>query len=240
MKFDPPLVSGRLIKRYKRFLADVELDSGEMITASCPNTGSMSGLVAPGNRVWLSVSDSPKRKYAHAWQLVKCADIPGNPLVGINTHLPNRLVETAIRQNKILPLSGYARLRREVPYGTNSRIDLLLEDDHKPPCYVEIKNVTFLRQPGLAEFPDTKTARGAKHLNELSQVAKQGARAVMFYLIQRDDAERFCLAGDVDPAYQNAYIKACESGVETLAWSCKIDPAGVTLDKPVKIEAEKR
>lgn len=239
MQFDPPLVAGRLIRRYKRFLADVELDSGQTVTASCPNTGSMAGLTRPGNRVWLSLSDNPKRKYAHAWQLVECSDIAEKPLVGINTHLPNRLVEAAINAGTITPLAGYSTLRREIRYGTNSRIDLLLEDSHRPPCYIEIKSVTYLRQPGLAEFPDAKTARGAKHLAELARMAEKGARAVLFYLIQRDDADRFCLARDIDPDYQTAYIKARKSGVETLAWSCKIDPNAIVLNKRVTIETEK-
>lgn len=237
-KFNPPLVTGKLIKRYKRFLTDVELTDGRTITASCPNTGSMSGLLNPGNRVWLSVSDNPKRKYQHTWELLECGDLPEKPMVGINTHLPNKLVAAAIEAGKIPQLSQYTSLRREVKYGENSRIDLFLESNDKPPCYVEIKNVTFLRQPGLAEFPDTTTARGTKHLGELSNMVKQGFRAVMFYLVQRDDAQRFSLASDVDPAYFNAYNKARAAGVETLVWSCKIDETGIELDAPLPVEIE--
>lgn len=238
MKFEPPLVEGILIKRYKRFLTDVELTDGRIITASCPNTGSMSGLLNPGNRVWLSVSDNPKRKYQHTWEMLECSDLPEKPIVGINTHLPNKLVAAAIEAGQIPQLLGYSSLRREVKYGENSRIDLFLESEDKPPCYVEIKNVTFLRQQGLAEFPDTTTARGTKHLGELSNMVAQGFRAVMFYLVQRDDAQRFSLASDVDPAYFKAYNKARTTGVETLAWSCKIDETGIELDAPLPVEIE--
>ena len=240
MKFEHPLVEGTLIKRYKRFLTDVKLADGSIITASCPNTGSMAGLLNPGNRVWLSVSDNPKRKYQHTWEMLECNNLTGNPMVGINTHLPNKLVAAAIEAGQIPKLAGYTSLRREVKYGENSRIDLFLESKDKPPCYVEIKNVTFLRQPGLAEFPDTTTARGAKHLRELSQMVADGHRAVMFYLVQRGDARRFSLAGDVDPTYFNAYTKARAAGVETLAWSCTMDKTGIELDKELPVEIEQR
>ena len=240
MKFDTPLVEGTLIKRYKRFLTDVTLADGSVITASCPNTGSMSGLLNPGNRVWLSTNDNPKRKYRHTWEMLECDDLPDKPIVGINTHLPNKLVADAIETGKIPELNGYDTLRREVKYGENSRIDLFLESKDKPPCYVEIKNVTFLRHAGLAEFPDTVTARGTKHLGELSNMVAQGFRSVMFYLVQRGDARRFSLASDVDPAYFNAYNKAKAAGVETIAWSCTLDETGIELDKalPVEIEAK--
>jgi len=238
MKFERPLVKGTLIKRYKRFLTDVKLDTGEIITASCPNTGSMSGLLEPGNKVWLSVSDNPKRKYRHTWEMLECSDLPGNPIVGINTHLPNKLVAEALSSDLIPQLRGYSSLRREVKYGENSRIDLFLESKNKPPCYVEIKNVTLLRRPGLAEFPDTTTARGTKHLLELTNMVKQGARAVMFYLVQRGDAQCFSLASDVDPAYFNAYTIARAAGVETIAWSCKLNETEIKLDAALPVEID--
>ena len=238
MKFERPLVTGTLIKRYKRFLTDVKLDNGEIITASCPNTGSMSGLLNPGNKVWLSVNDNPKRKYRHTWEMLQCLDLPDKPIVGINTHLPNKLVAAAIERQLVPELCGYSSLRREVKYGVNSRIDLFLESKDKPSCYVEIKNVTFLRTPGLAEFPDTTTARGTKHLGELTNMVKQGHRAVMFYLIQRDDARRFSLASDVDPAYFSAYTIARAAGVETIAWSCKLDETQIKLERPLPVEIE--
>ncbi len=236
MKFAPPLLQGTLIRRYKRFLTDVELADGKIITASCPNTGSMAGLLTPGNRVWLSVSDNPKRKYQHTWEMLECSDLPEKPMVGINTHLPNKLVAGAIEAGKIPELAGYSSLRREVKYGENSRIDLFLESKDKPPCYVEIKNVTLLRQPGLAEFPDAVTARGRKHLGELSNMVADGYRAVMFYLVQRTDAQRFSLASDIDPAYFKAYNEARAAGVETLVWCCQLDKSGIELDTPLPVE----
>ena len=168
MRFKTPLIRGRLIKRYKRFLADVTLDTGTVITATCSNTGSMLGLVVPDAAVWLSESDSPTRKYRHTWEMVENDLGKGPMMVGINTSHPNRIVEDAIQAGGIKALGGYAGLRREVKYGINSRIDLLLEDTAKGLCYVEVKNVHLSRKHGLAEFPDSVTERGAKHLDELS------------------------------------------------------------------------
>lgn len=236
MEFDPALIEGRLVRRYKRFLADIELADGRLITASCPNTGSMAGLLDEGNRVWVSYSDSKTRKYAHTWQIVECSRLAHAPRVGINTHLPNALVAAALEAGAIEPLEGYDTVRREVKYGDNSRIDLLLEGAGRRPCYVEIKNVTLSRAPPLAEFPDTRTARGTKHLKELANMVGNGARAVMFYLVQRDDAETFKLAGDIDPAYFDAYNEASEGGVETLAWACKVAPTGISLARQIPIE----
>ena len=185
MRFPSALERGRLLQRYKRFLADVALDSGETVTASCPNTGSMLGLTAPGSRVWLSRSDSQTRKYAHTWEMVE-ADLGHGPaLVGINTGHPNKLVAEAIASSRIKTLTGYQTLRREVRYGEASRIDILLEDARKGRCYVEVKNVHLMRQAGLAEFPDCVTERGAKHLRELAAMAAEGHRSVMVFLIQR-------------------------------------------------------
>jgi sugar fermentation stimulation protein A len=235
MRFPSPLARGRLLRRYKRFLADVRLDSGELITANCPNTGAMVGLTAPGAIVWLSKSDSPKRKYAYTWEMVE-ADLGGGPtLVGINTGQPNRVVAEAIADGRIKKLSGYGSLRREVQYGEASRIDILLEDARKGACYVEIKNVHLMRGAGLAEFPDCVTERGAKHLRELSQMVAQGHRAVMLYLIQRRDAERFTLARDFDPGYAEAFKLARKAGVEALAFRCRMSPEEIVLDAPVRI-----
>ncbi len=217
MQFETPLVRGRLIKRYKRFLADVELDNRETVTATCPNTGSMKGLTEPGSRVWLSTSDSPTRKYRHTWEMVEHDLGKGPTIVGINTNHPNRLVAGAIESGKLAPLKGYGSLRREVKYGSeNSRIDILLEDARKAPCYVEIKNVHMMRKSGLAEFPDSVTERGAKHLRELTEMVRQGHRAVMIFLIQRDDATRITLARDIDPkSVSSTFIKsASETGPE--------------------------
>jgi sugar fermentation stimulation protein A len=233
MKFVTPLIRGRLIRRYKRFLADVVLDDGREVTATCPNTGSMIGLTAPGSVVWLSLSDSPTRKYPHTWELVE-ADLGAGPaIVGINTNHPNRIVSEAIASGTILELSGYATLRREVKYGLSSRIDILLESPSKPLCYVEIKNVHLSRKLGLAEFPDSVTERGVKHLVELSAMVAAGHRAVMLYLIQRADAERFAFAQDIDPCYVAAYEAARSAGVEALAYGCDVKPEGIEIIRPV-------
>ncbi|AXS41115.1 DNA/RNA nuclease SfsA [Breoghania sp. L-A4] len=227
----PPLVSGRLIKRYKRFLADVTLDSGEIITAHCANPGSMLGLKTPGSRVWLSVSDNPKRKLKYSWELVEV----GGVLVGVSTAHPNALVEEAILEGTISELSGYATLRREVTYGKNSRIDILLEDDARPKAYVEVKNVNLVREAGLAEFPDAVTLRGAKHLAELGDMVEQGHRAVMVYLVQYPGCERFSLSRDIDPAYGAAFDQARARGVEALAYVCDITQDAIRPARAIEI-----
>lgn len=233
MKFPTPLIRGRLMKRYKRFLADVSLDTGELVTATCPNTGSMMGLAVPDAVVWLSESASPTRKYPHTWELVE-ADLGRGPtLVGINTSHPNRLVSEAITAGQIPELSGYATLRREVKYGLASRIDILLEDSKKGLAYVEIKNVHLSREAGLAEFPDSVTERGVKHLVELSAMVAAGHRAVMLYLIQRADADEFALAGDIDPRYAEAFADARAAGVEAIAYACHLTPEEITLARAV-------
>lgn len=226
---------GRLVRRYKRFLADVILEGGEAVTASCPNTGSLLGLAEPGAVVWLSASDSPTRKYRHTWELVE-ANLAGRPvLVGINTGHPNRLVAEAIAAQQLKPLLGYAQLRREVKYGLASRIDLLLEGPKRGTCYVEIKNVHMMRRPGLAEFPDSVTARGTRHLAELSAMVAAGHRAVMLFLIQRGDASRLALARDIDPGYCAAFDAARSAGVEMLAYRCRMSPDAISIDQPVRV-----
>ncbi len=235
---DKPLLRGTLIKRYKRFLTDVTLDTGEIVTATCPNTGSMMGLLDPGNPVWLSVSDSPTRKYKHTWEMVEALNAGGGKArVGLNTGLPNKLVEEAITAGRIPELAGYGTLKREQKYGKNSRIDLLLSDDDKPSCYVEVKNVTLSRTAGLAEFPDAVTSRGAKHLDELADMVRDGHRAVMVYLIQRSDAECFSLARDIDPFYFETWTKATKSGVESIAMACTMGDDAISCDTSVEIES---
>jgi sugar fermentation stimulation protein A len=222
MNFANPLVPGKLIQRYKRFLADVLISGGVTVTASCPNTGSMLGLTTPGSTVWLSENDSPTRKYRH--------------LVGINTGRPNALVAEAIGSGTMPELAGYASLRREVKYGENSRIDLLLENAPDPrPCYVEVKNVHLMREAGLGEFPDCKTERGAKHLRELSAMVAAGHRAVMIFLVQRGDAERFKLASDIDPMYAAAFQTALAAGVEMLCYRCRMSPTGISVESRIDI-----
>jgi len=239
MQFPAPLVPGRLIRRYKRFLSDVELPDGAVVTAHCPNPGSMIGLAKPGMAVWLSRSDNPARKLPWSWELVAPDGADQGLLVGVNTGRPNALVAAAIEDGAIPELAGYRRLRREVGYGTGSRIDLLLDlpdppaggPQVRPPCYVEIKSVTLKRGASSAEFPDAVTARGAKHLEELSTVAGQGARAVLFFLVQRRDCAELAIAADIDPAYARGFVAAVAAGVEILAYDCDISPAAIRLGR---------
>ena len=221
--------------RYKRFLADITLESGAEIVAHCANPGSMMGLAEPGSEVWLSPNTNPKAKLDWRWELVRV----GGDLVCINTAHANRVGEEAIGAGEIPELAGYASLRREVKYGQNSRIDILLEDDARPPCYVEIKSVTLRRpdgaHPGAAEFPDSVTKRGAKHLAELADMVDSGARAAMLYLVQRGDCDHFRLAADIDPAYAAAMTDARARGVEALCYECGVTPRGIEIARPMKI-----
>jgi sugar fermentation stimulation protein A len=237
MRFLVTLVPATLVRRYKRFLADVRLPGGEEITAHVANPGAMTGLAAPGARVWLSKSDNPKRKLPWSWELVE-VDFGGGPeLVGVNTGHPNGIIAEALAAGLIPELAGYASARREVRYGKNSRVDVLLEDVNRPPCYVEIKNVHLMRRQGLAEFPDAVTARGAKHLDELAAMVAAGCRAVMLFLIQIGSAERFALAADIDPTYARAFARARAAGVEAIAYRCAITADGIDFAHAVPIEA---
>jgi sugar fermentation stimulation protein A len=235
MRFTRPLIAATLIRRYKRFLADVALPSGETVTVHCANPGSMIGLAAPGARVWLSSSDNPKRKLGHSWELVEVDLGSGAELVGINTTNPNALATEAIAAGLIPELAGYRSVRREVKYGTNSRVDFLLEEPGRPPCFLEIKNVHLMRQRGLAEFPDAATKRGAKHLVELAHMAAAGARAVMLFLVQIASAERFALARDIDPAYGAQFDLARAQGVEALARRCRLTRDGIEVAEAIAI-----
>lgn len=230
MRFPTPLTRGRLLRRYKRFLADIELDSGEEIVAHCANPGSMMGLAEPGSEVWLSRNTNPKAKLDWRWELVRTA---GGHLVCINTAHPNRVGEEAVAAGAIPELAGYGSLRREVKYGVSSRIDILLEDPARPPCYVEIKSVTLRRpdgaHPTAAEFPDAVTKRGAKHLAELADMVDSGARAVMLYLVQRNDCDHFRVAADIDPGYATAMAEARRRGVEALCRQCDVTQHGIEI-----------
>ena len=226
------MVSATLVKRYKRFLSDHRLESGEVITASCPNTGTMLGLTTPGSATWLVHAPSPTRKYDYRWELIE----DEGTWVGINTGRPNALVEEAIRAGVITELAGYADLRREVKYGTNSRIDLLLEDPGRPQAFVEVKNCHLRRQAGLAEFPDSITTRGAKHLDELAAQVALGHRAVMVFCVQRADCDHFDVAADIDPGYAAAFQRARAAGVEALAYVCHVSAETIALTHSIPIK----
>lgn len=235
MKFPDPLVRATLIKRYKRFLSDHRLADGSTVTAHCANTGAMLGLTAPGAETWLSPARNPERKLRYSWEMVRAA--PGaRGLVGIHTAHPNHIVAEAVAAGRVAELDGYPSLRREVRYGKNSRIDLLLEAPDAPPCYVEIKNVHYCRLSGLAEFPDSVTQRGTKHLRELAAMAENGSRAVMLYLVQRADCRALTLAGDIDPDYAAAFLEARASGVEALSYDCRLSRQEITLARPLPVE----
>jgi len=231
MKFQTKLLSGTLVKRYKRFLADVELESGEKITVHCPNSGSMKSCANPGWQVLLSRSENPKRKYPYTWEMVH----NGKCWIGINTGIPNTIVAEAITQGKIKNLSGYENLTREVKYGENSRIDILLSiGDEK--CYVEVKNVTLVEEDGNYYFPDSVTERGTKHLFELTEMVNQGHRSVMFYVIQRSDGNIFKPAAHIDTKYTKALQEARTNGVEIMVYQAFVSPESITITHEIPFD----
>jgi sugar fermentation stimulation protein A len=233
MRWPAPLIPGRLVRRYKRFLADVVLDGAGEVTVHCPNPGRMVGLDAPGTRVWVSRATNPARALSLTLELVE-AD---GSLVGINTIHPNRLVEEAIVAGSIPELQDYAVIRREVPYDERCRIDLLLQHDGRPDCFVEVKNVHLKRTAG-AEFPDAVTVRGAKHLGALARQVAAGARAVVVYVVQRTDCADFRIAADIDPVYGAGFRAALEAGVEAACYACEVSLDGVRLARPLPILAD--
>jgi sugar fermentation stimulation protein A len=229
MRFQTELIPAVLIRRYKRFLANCRLEDGREVTAHVANPGSMLGLADEGQRIWLEPNDDPKKKLKFAWRLV---DHSGGHFTGVDTGVPNRVLKTALMAQEVQGLPPYDLVRPEVKYGENSRIDFLLSGSEGD-TYVEVKSVTLSRQPGLAEFPDSVTARGAKHLDELANMVAQGHRAVMLYLVQRTDCDRVALAADIDPAYAAAFETARKVGVGVLALRCNLTPEGVTLDREI-------
>jgi sugar fermentation stimulation protein A len=235
MRFGSALIPATLARRYKRFLADVVLEDGDMLTVHVANPGAMTGLDRSFSKVWLSDSQNPMRKLSHTWELVEVDLGSGLELVGVNTALPNALVADIIETGLIPQLQGYTSVQREVKYGTNSRVDFMLEGPGRRPCYVEVKNVHLMRKPRLAEFPDSVTARGAKHLDELATVAIRGDRAVQLYIIQIPSADRFTVARDIDPVYAKAFDRARLSGVEMLAWRCAVTVEGIEIVAPVPV-----
>jgi len=218
-----PLIPGRLVRRYKRFLADVTLEDGTTVTAHCANTGSMLGCDRPGSRVLLSEANNPARKLRYTWELVRV----GRAWVGINTARANGIVAEAVQAGQIPELTGHTDLRREVPYGKNSRIDILLTGGPGP-TYVEVKNTT-LAEGGTARFPDAVTERGRKHMEELARVVRGGAKAAVVFLVHRSDARRFCPADDIDPAYGKALRRAATAGVMVLPYGASAGAEGVRV-----------
>lgn len=236
MRFASELIPATLLRRYKRFLADVETADGRTMTVHVANPGAMIGLQATGARVWLSKSPNAARKLPYSWELIEADFGGGSELVGVNTAHPNTIVAEALAAGALPQLAGYDSVRREVKYGKASRIDFLLEHPGRPPCYLEVKNVHLMRRHGLAEFPDSVTARGARHLDELAAMVASGARAVMLYVIQIGSATSLALARDIDPAYGRAFDRAREAGVEAMAFTCQIGQDGIALAGPVPIQ----
>ena len=224
MRFPAPLIPARLIRRYKRFLADCRLEDGREVVAHCANPGSMMGLAEAGEKIWLEPNDDPKKKLKFGWRLV---DHENGHFTGVDTSVPNRALRAALMAGEIDGLDGYETVRPEVKYGAGSRIDFLLSGPGRRDAYVEVKSVTLCRTSGLAEFPDSVTARGAKHLGELAQMARAGHRAVLLYLVQRTDCTRVTIASDIDPTYAAAFAEARAAGLEVMALDCAISPEGV-------------
>jgi sugar fermentation stimulation protein A len=235
MRFSAPLIRARLARRYKRFLADMVLPDGEEITAHCPNPGSMMGLAEPGFACWLSDHRGTARKLPFGWELVEvAADSPRPSFVGINTGFANAVVAEGLAAGKLPALAGYAGTRREVKVGAASRLDFQLLDEKRGQCFVEVKSVTLSRRGGIAEFPDAKTARGAKHLQELQVLARSGHRAVLLFLVQRDDCREVRIAADIDPVYQAA-LQAVLPEIEVIAHACAIGPEGIEIAGQVPV-----
>ena len=235
MRYSSTLIPGTLARRYKRFLADVVLESGEMTTVHVANPGAMTGLDRPFSRVWLSGSDNPLRKLPLTWELVETDLGSGIEFVGVNTQQPNTLVAEALKEGLIPELRHYMSVRQEVKYGAKSRVDFLLESPSRRPCCLEIKNVHLMRKPRVAEFPDCVTDRGAKHMEELAAAIGSGARAVVLFVIQIASADRFAVARDIDPAFAAAFHVARGQGVQMLAWRCNVNLNGIEIAAPVPI-----
>jgi len=237
MRFQTPLVPARLIRRYKRFLADATLDDGTEITAHCANPGSMMGLAEPGMKIWLEPNDDPKKKLKYGWRLV---DHENGHFTGVDTSIPNRALAEALRAGQIGELAQYGTVRAEVKYAEKSRVDFLLSQAGLPDCYVEVKSVTLSRKHGVAEFPDSVTARGAKHMADLAQMVGEGHRAVLFYLVQRTDADTVCVARDIDPAYAQAVAAAQAAGVEIIAYKATLSPDDVSIGAALRYTSSER
>lgn len=231
MDYARPLIRAILVRRYKRFLADVTLPNGSVATAHCANPGAMTGLAEAGTIVWLEPNDDPKRKLRYSWKLAEI----GGALIGIDTAMPNKLVGEALRARRVPELAGYSTVRAEVKYGENSRVDFLLSEEGLPDCYVEVKSANLCRKTGLVEFPDSVTLRGAKHMGDLATMASAGHRAVLLYLVQRTDCSDFAVAKDIDPAYAKATRAARKAGVEVLCYRAALSLEGADFGEALPI-----
>jgi sugar fermentation stimulation protein A len=229
MKFVTPLIPATLVRRYKRFLADVTLNDGREVTAHVANPGSMLGMRDAGLRVWLETNDDPKRKLKYSWKL---AELENGALIGVDTSLPNKIVAEALHDHAVSELV-YKDSRPEVKYGENSRIDFLLTEEGRPDCYLEVKSVTLSRGQGLAEFPDSVTKRGAKHMVELARMVEEGYRAAVLFLVQRNDVDKFTIADDIDPEYARQFTRARDAGVEVYCYGTSLSPSGISLGERI-------
>ena len=230
MKFENKLISGNFIKRYKRFFVDIKIKN-KTVTAHCPNTGSMLGLLKKGNKVWLSRSTNPKRKLKYTLEIIEDKKIK----IGVNTHLTNKIVLHALRNNLIKELKKNIEIIPEVKFGSNTRFDFFIKKkDYK--AFIEVKNVTLSRNKGVAEFPDAVTSRGLKHINELTKAYKKGYEIFIFYLIQRNDCKLFKIAKDVDPDYSNSLSKAVKKNLNILCYDCKISSKGIKLNQKIQFK----
>jgi len=230
MNFKKKLISGELIKRYKRFFVDVKIDN-KTVTAHCPNTGSMMGLLEKGNKVWLSKSDNPKRKLKYTLEVIES----NGSKVGVNTHLTNKIALDAIYKSKIQNFKNYDFVKQEVKFGNNTRFDLFLTKKNKK-IFIEVKNVTLSRQKGVAEFPDAITSRGLKHIQELLNANEQGYNIYLLFVIQRDDCNKLKIAKDIDPKYCELLTKAVKKNLNILCYDCKFSTKGIKLNRRVKFK----
>ena len=230
MKFNKKLLQGTLIKRYKRFFVDINYKK-KIITAHCPNSGSMMGLLEKGNKVWFSLSDNPKRKLKYTLEIIEVK----NEKIGINTLLTNKIVFEALINKKIETLNKFNNIKPEVKFSDKTRFDFLLSNS-KGKCFLEVKNVTLLRERKIAEFPDAVTSRGTKHLNELCDAKKKGYQSYILYLIQREDCDSFKIAEDIDEDYKAAFVKALKTGVKILCYDCKLNNEEIKLNKQINYE----
>ena len=230
MKFKERLLQGNLVKRYKRFFADIEYKN-KIITGHCPNSGSMMGLLNKNNKVWFSVSDNPNRKLKYTLEIIEVE----KKRIGINTFLTNKIVLEALRLKKIKSFIKFNEIKSEVKFSANTRFDFFLKND-KEKCFLEVKNVTLLRKSKIAEFPDAVTSRGTKHLNELCLAKRKGYQSYILYLIQREDCDSFQIAKDIDEEYKNAFDKALKMGVKILCYDCKLNDEEIKLNKQIKYE----